>query len=49
MTTKHVAVIGATGQAGTPLTKNLLAGGHRARSYVSELVPWRQYNLCQRL
>ena len=34
MTSKHVAIIGATGQVGTPLTRNLLAGGHRVRVIV---------------
>ena len=28
MNKKHVAVIGATGQVGTPLTKGLLKEGH---------------------
>jgi uncharacterized protein YbjT (DUF2867 family) len=31
MKSKYVALIGATGQVGTPLTKNLLVGGHRVR------------------
>jgi uncharacterized protein YbjT (DUF2867 family) len=34
MKSKHVAVIGATGQVGTPLTRNLLTGGHRVRVIV---------------
>ena len=34
MKSKHVAFIGATGQVGTPLTTNLLAGGHRVRVIV---------------
>lgn len=39
MSAKHVSIIGATGQIGTPLTRSLLAGGHRVRAIVRSRSP----------
>jgi len=39
MSKKHVAVIGATGQVGTPLTRSLLKEGHQVTAIVHERNP----------